>query len=99
MFAICLTAVIAKIDENISNEILKTSSHDTIVKLYFDYNDDSRVQQQILWMLESYVYWPSSRRKIQRSDTCLKLIKLLMDMRADLVKKSAVSTEVSRSLR
>mmetsp|Transcript_22557 Transcript_22557/g.21783 ORF Transcript_22557/g.21783 Transcript_22557/m.21783 type:complete len:454 (+) Transcript_22557:752-2113(+) len=71
-------------------QIMSLNVHNHLVHTYREYDDNNRIKQQILWVLNSFLLWPRSRLLFQQSADCMGLLKAL-DYRNRLNDESEVS--------
>mmetsp|Transcript_16418 Transcript_16418/g.14809 ORF Transcript_16418/g.14809 Transcript_16418/m.14809 type:complete len:451 (-) Transcript_16418:53-1405(-) len=94
VWRVCMAfSIMATFQDEIANDIANNEIHDLLAKNYYEFKDEPRIQQQILWMLKSFLLYFKTKKKIQRSETCMKLFNNLMDARSELMRKTAFSTQ------
>ncbi len=45
--------------------------HDVLIDSYHSFDASPSIQQQILWLLSSFLQWPKSKRILHRSEKCM----------------------------
>lgn len=72
-------ALLSQISGYISSELTRFGIHESALEVYVLFEErESKVQQQVLWMLGSILLWPDSRMQVQTSDKCVDFFKARM---------------------
>jgi len=92
---VCMAlSIMCLFNSDIAHEISKLDLHETVASSYVLFENEPRVQQQILWMLSSYLAFPKSYRKIHTSAVCINLFQGVLGRRDELVKAKMYSAKV-----
>lgn len=70
---------------DIAYAALQLEMHELAVLAFDRLNADPRVQQQLLWMLSSFLSWPKCCNRIQASRICIEFFQKLMLRRQNLI--------------
>jgi len=86
----CLVlSLVAAYTKEVAAEVAKQFVHQILAEKYQDYEDEPKVQQQVMWYFGSLLLWEDglSRRRVQQTQACLDLFTKLIQARATMVKK------------
>jgi len=87
---LCLSSV-ADLDEEYALEIAQFNLHNVVAENFHLFETEFRVQQQILWFLNSLLKQMKSRRRVHMSPVCMELFKFLSEKRERLIREKAYS--------
>ncbi|MBX9703510.1 MAG: hypothetical protein K2X39_05100 [Silvanigrellaceae bacterium] len=71
-------AILATISGEIAVDIEFTKIHESLIENYSNYQTEPMLQQQILWLLGSFLMWPRSARQVHKSQKCMDFFKSLI---------------------
>eukprot|EP01034_Spumella_vulgaris_P022222 gene22222-28336_t len=72
-------SLVASFHGELANDIAMLNIHELLVDSYLSFQNAASIQQQILWLLSSYLLWPKSKRILHTSEKCLIFFKALVD--------------------
>lgn len=83
-------AILATVSGEIAVDIEYTKIHEALIENYNNYQNEPMLQQQILWMLASFLMWPRSSRQVHKSQKCMEFFKFLLEDREKQLKTQQV---------
>ena len=75
--ACMVLTIVVSFHGELAYDVANLEIHDTLIDAYPRFETTAAVQQQILWLLASYLEWPKSKKVIHRSEKCVKFFKEL----------------------
>jgi hypothetical protein len=83
----------ANFNDSLGWEIAQFNSHNIVAECFHlpEFEKDFRIQQQILWLLDSMMKSYKAKRRIHTSITCMELFKELDALREKLIREKAHS--------
>ena len=86
-----LLSIVATFQSEAAVEICRFEVHKTVAEVFYEFEEECRVQQQILWLLASLLTFPRSRRTVNASQYCMDLFIFMDNRREKLLRIKATS--------